>query len=110
MNPDNQTTKQAGKTGRSKDGTFAPGISGNPAGRPPKAESWRELFNQELEKLIKYPDKKSPNITNKRAVVSRLISEALTGNVRAISELIEKSEPLMPDEARRDFDGVEFLK
>jgi len=82
-------TEKAGRDGR---GRFKPGHSGNPDGRPPKAETWLEIFDDELSKLIDFKDEKQTSrISKKRAIARRLILKALSGELPAIREILEKT-------------------
>lgn len=98
------TTKHACKTGRDSDGKWLPGHSGNPAGRPPKESTWMQVFDEELNLIFK-----DSGVSTKREIVRRLIGLALNGNLRAISEIIEKSEPNFKQESE-PVDLSEFAK
>ena len=82
------TTEHGRKTGRDSGGKWKPGHSGNPSGRPPKESTWMQVFDEELNLIFK-----DSGVSTKREIARRLIGLALNGNLRAISEIIEKSEP-----------------
>ncbi len=58
----------------------APGVSGNPAGRKPKADCLLSCIKEELAK----PNPLQPNLTNEQLIASMLVSQATKGNIKAI--------------------------
>ncbi|HQE95967.1 MAG TPA: DUF5681 domain-containing protein [Candidatus Marinimicrobia bacterium] len=85
------TGKQDEKSGRDSSGRWKPGQSGNPAGRPPKDATWAQIFDEELNLIFK-----NSGISTKREIARRLIALALNGNLRAISEILDRTTP--PDQ------------
>jgi len=65
---------------------FKPGKSGNPAGRPKRAPSFRTELLEELAEFT--PEAEGHLITKQRAVIRTLIQEAIGGNLRALSVLV----------------------
>jgi hypothetical protein len=65
---------------------FKPGESGNPAGRPKRAPSFRTELLEELAEFT--PEAEGHLITKQRAVIRTLIQEAIRGNLRALSVLV----------------------
>jgi Family of unknown function (DUF5681) len=61
---------------------FEPGVSGNPAGRPKKTPSFVGELHAELR------EESTTGVTKQRAMVRRLVAEAMAGNVRALSILV----------------------
>ena len=82
------TGKQDEKSGRDSSGRWKPGQSGNPAGRPPKEATWAQIFDEELNLVFK-----NSGISTKREIARRLIALALNGNLRAISEILDRTAP-----------------
>ncbi len=70
--------------GRPPVGTqFKPGQSGNPAGRPKRAPSFREELLEELGEATA-----AGNVTKQRALIRTLVDSAIDGNLRAASVLV----------------------
>jgi len=83
------------KSGRDSQGRFRPGSSGNPDGRPPKAESWSELFDSELSKMVNIIEGNDQiKVSAKRAVVKLLIKRALGEDLKAIKEILDRTIPV----------------
>lgn len=59
-------------TGRNKDGTFPPGVSGNPAGKPKGAKHLTTLLFQALQKKIPGRDE-----TYQDKLIERILTEAI---------------------------------
>ena len=92
------TGKQDEKSGRDSGGRWKPGQSGNPHGRPPKAESWATLFDDELSRLCDVIDGgEKVRVSVKRAIVKLLIQKALGEDLRAIREILDRTLP--PDQS-----------
>lgn len=73
--------------GRPPVGTrFKPGQSGNPAGRPKRAPSFRAELLEELAEFI--PGAEGHSITKQRAVIRTLVHSAIGGNLRALGVLV----------------------
>lgn len=89
MTTTDTTTDSKGElqeSGRSADGTFLPGKSGNPAGRPKGKKNRITVLKQDLEIAIR------ENLSTKdiQAVVKSMLAEALDGNVGAGKLLLDK--------------------
>ena len=82
------TGKQDEKSGRDSGGRWKPGQSGNPAGRPPKDATWAQIFDEELNLVFR-----NSGVSTKREIARRLIALALNGNLRAISEILDRTTP-----------------
>lgn len=67
-------------------GQFHPGISGNPAGRPRKGNTWRELLNARLS----IEDREGR--TTKERIVDYLCMLAEQGDFKAIQIIMERTE------------------
>jgi hypothetical protein len=65
---------------------FKPGQSGNPAGRPKRAPSFRAELLEELAELM--PGAEGHSISKQRAVIRTLVHEAIGGNLRALGVLV----------------------
>lgn len=80
---------------------FKPGQSGNPRGRPKDKLSFRSDFAEELAELIAVPGG-SGLCTKRRAIVKKLISEAISGDAKDASALINLCARLFPDSEEAD--------
>ena len=93
---------------------FQPGTSGNPAGRPKKADTFSDiartlLASKELDITYTYP-KDGVMVTRKMQITSNntfnhsmaaaLIKEGMDGNVTAVRELIDRTEGKVTDNIR----------
>ena len=80
--------------GRQPDGRFAPGVSGNPSGRPPKDVALSDLLRGALDNQVgEYLDTEDRRLVI-QAIVDTLISEALLGKdwlgaIKAIFDRLE---------------------
>jgi hypothetical protein len=64
---------------------FKPGTSGNPKGRPRLVQDFITDFQDELAETIAIKDGNSiKTITKQRAVIKRLVTNALNGNVASV--------------------------
>jgi Family of unknown function (DUF5681) len=80
--------------GRLANGRFAPGSSGNPAGRPKKGEALADLIRREL-------DAAAPDGRLKREVLAATIVDgACGGDFRFVRPLLEKLVPYPIEEER----------
>jgi hypothetical protein len=71
---------------RDKDGTFLPGKSGNPSGRPKGRKNQLTVLKQDLEIAIR--ENASP--ADVAAVVNKMVQMALEGNVGAGKVILDK--------------------
>jgi hypothetical protein len=78
---------------------FKPGQSGNPTGRPKGTVSFRADFAAELAELV---SEGPATRTKSRAIVKKLISEALSGDTRAAMAVIAFCARLFPEPAEAD--------
>ena len=85
------------------DTQFKPGRSGNPAGRPKGAISFRADFAAELAELVA---EGQATHTKSRAIVRKLVSEAIAGDAKAAMAVISLCARLFPepDETDREAD------
>ena len=68
---------------------FAPGVSGNPKGRPRKERSLMKLIEAELDAEIRISENGASQRLSKREVLAkRLVNNALQGDVRDVTALI----------------------
>lgn len=91
---------------------FKPGTSGNPKGRPRLVQDFKTDFQDELEETITLKEGGSiKTITKQRAVIKRLITNALNGNVAAIKTVTSMmaSLPINPSDIEEDL-SVEDAK
>lgn len=95
-----------------KEHQFKPGVSGNPKGRPKLVQDFKSDFQDELEEVITL--KEGGNIktmTKQRALIKRLITNALNGNAASIKLVtsIISSMPIKPKDIEEDL-SVEDAK
>ena len=68
---------------------FKKGISGNPKGRPKKSRNMITLIDEELDLNITVQQNGKPRtMTQREAMVKRLVHKALTGDMRSIATLL----------------------
>jgi hypothetical protein len=71
-----------------KDHQFLPGQSGNPHGRP-KGRNFKSDLREELAETIAFRDgARDVMISKQRALIKRLIAEAIRGDTRAIASVL----------------------
>jgi hypothetical protein len=81
---------------------FKPGQSGNPTGRPKGTVSFRLDFAEEFAELIAVPGNGGALCTKRRALVKKLINEAISGEAKDASALISLCARLFPDSDEAD--------
>ncbi|MBU2605383.1 MAG: hypothetical protein KKC43_05780 [Alphaproteobacteria bacterium] len=70
---------------------FKSGTSGNPKGRPKGARSFKAALAKELEtKLVLKEAGKPKKVSKLEAVAKRLVTDALNGNPKALTELLRQ--------------------
>lgn len=70
---------------------FKPGQSGNPKGRPKGARSFKTALSKELETMLEIKEAgKAKKVSKLEAVVKRLVTDALNGNAKALTELLRQ--------------------
>ena len=67
---------------------FAPGKSGNPAGRPKQAPSFMNDLLGELGEEVPVAGQPGQTVTRQRALIRALVREAVAGNLRAVALLM----------------------
>lgn len=100
--------KQArNQRGRAGDGTFLPGTSGNPKGRP-KGKTLAEVYREALEA----PSSKEPGMTVAQVVTRALVRHAERGIIMAIRELADRAygKPRLAIETIKSTDAERWFK
>lgn len=70
---------------------FKPGQSGNPKGRPKGARSFKTALSKELETKLEIKEAgKTKKVSKLEAVAKRLVTDALNGNAKALTELLRQ--------------------
>lgn len=68
---------------------FQPGESGNPHGRPKGARNFKTDLRDELSETIIFRDgNRDVTISKQRALIKRLVAEAIRGDTRAINSVL----------------------
>jgi hypothetical protein len=68
---------------------FKPGQSGNPHGRPKGARNFKTELREELAELVAFREgDREITISKQRALIKRIVSSALAGDTRAITNLM----------------------
>jgi len=71
-----------------KEHQFRPGQSGNPQGRP-KGRNFKSDLREELAETIAFRDgERDVTISKQRALIKRLVAEAIRGDTRAINSVL----------------------
>jgi hypothetical protein len=81
---------------------FKPGESGNPKGRPKGRLSFKSDFAEEFAELIAVPGNGGEVCTKRRALVKKLINEAISGDAKDASALISLCARLFPENEEAD--------
>lgn len=78
---------------------FEPGESGNPAGRPKGTKNLSTILREMLELEI---EEDGVKITQKDAIIKKLIKQSTAGNLRAIQEVFDRTEGKAKQEFKID--------
>lgn len=84
---------------------FKPGTSGNPKGRPKLVQDFKTDFQDELEETITLKEGGSvKTMTKQRALIKRLITNALNGNAASIKLVtsLMSTLPIKPSDVEED--------
>lgn len=74
-----------------KKSQFKPGQSGNPKGRPRGAGSFKTALSRELEAKLEIKEAgQRKKVSKLEAIAKRLVTDALNGNSKALSELLRQ--------------------
>jgi hypothetical protein len=72
---------------------FTKGRSGNPKGRPKGSKNLATIFKQVTTKKISVKENgRTRNVTRMEAIVSQLTNKALSGDARAVGQLLKLSQ------------------
>ena len=90
-----------------KSGQFAKGKSGNPAGRPKGARSMRTLLQEILDQPVTISIKGVPRqVPAKQAVLTRLMSQALTGKTQDAALFVSLIKTTLPEQFAEEADDA----
>ena len=68
---------------------FQPGTSGNPAGRPRGAHSWKRIVDRILQQDVIVQERgREKTLAKQEVVIRSMVTEALAGNVGAIRDIL----------------------
>lgn len=88
---DQQPEEKVGYGNPPKHMQFKKGQSGNPKGRPKGSKSLKSVLGDELAREITLTEQgQTSKVTKMEALAKRLVSDALSGNPRALSELMRQ--------------------
>ena len=94
---------------------FAPGVSGNPAGRPKGARGFAQELREELGESIEVPlGEQVVRVTKQRALIKRLVTSAIEGDPRAMAIVVgfcargtrDSEEPDAPPDEREILEAL----
>lgn len=90
---------------RTQEGTFAPGVSGNPNGRPKGKKNELTELQQDLEVAVR------KSLTSERVVgiINKLATMAEEGNVKAAKLLLDKFIPNAAPSTSEEADRPSFV-
>jgi hypothetical protein len=81
-----------------KAGRFKPGQSGNPKGRPKGAKSLKTIVQAQLGDKLEVKHKgKLRKVSKLEALVMKLVQDALSGNAKALHELLKLAAAYPPE-------------
>lgn len=93
-NKENQKDYEVGYKRPPRGHQFKPGQSGNPKGRPKKNKNFVEDVKGEMNELIQIQEQgKLKKITKQKALVKRIVADALSGKTSIIKLLL----PILSD-------------
>lgn len=79
---------------------FKPGVSGNPSGRRRGSRNLRADLSEELSEIITVQEAgKESRLTKQRALIKRLCAQSLSGDHRAMAQVVGLVLRLLPSEA-----------
>ncbi|MEQ1811463.1 MAG: DUF5681 domain-containing protein [Terricaulis sp.] len=79
---------------------FKPGVSGNPSGRRRGSRNLRTDLSEELSEIITVQEAgQKSRLTKQRALVKRLCAQSLSGDHRAMAQVVSLVLRLIPSEA-----------
>lgn len=82
---------------------FRPGVSGNPSGRQRGSRNLRTDLSEELSEVITVQEAgQSSRLTKQRALVKRLCAQSLSGDHRAMAQVVGLVLRLLPSETSAD--------
>lgn len=97
--------KQArNRPGRQPNGRFAPGVSGNPNGRPKAGASLAELIRIELDRPMR------GRRTRKEHLARVIVERALSGDHRFCRLVLERAEPTQPPGEEESISFEQFVR
>lgn len=92
---------------------FRPGHSGNPGGRPKGKRNFKAELRDELSEPIAFRDGvRDVTISKQRAIIKRLVAEAIRGDARAIASVLsfcERAYGDVDDDEQRSAEDQEII-
>lgn len=92
------------RSGRQSNGRFAPGVSGNPRGRPRAGASLAELIRDELDRTMR------GGRTRKERLAEVIVERALAGDHRFCRLIMERVEPAQQPGEESSMSYDEFVR
>lgn len=88
-------------------GSWKAGQSGNPAGRPKREWTWKDLLEEAAEEMIeiKNNDGKATRWAFKKVIARKVLSEAAKGNIGAMRELMNRMDGMPNQKVEAKLEG-----
>ncbi|MDU8912500.1 DUF5681 domain-containing protein [Aestuariicoccus sp. MJ-SS9] len=103
MAEDRDTPDVVGYGNPPKHSRFKPGQSGNPGGRPKGSKSFKSVLQDELDREVSLSEQGVVSkVTKMEALAKRLVGDALSGDPRALAELLRQVNLHLPAAEAKD--------
>ena len=89
--------------GRNQDGTFASGVSGNPAGKPKGTRHFETLFREAVKRIAEGEDEPEDIL-----IVRKVVAKAKEGDLKAADMVFDRTDGKVAQPLAND-DGEPFM-